>query len=574
MPIQVDQLEKLLNESNYDPKITQKIVHGFWHGFDIGYRGPLVRRSLSSNIPLRVGSKTELWNKILKEVKANRVAGPYVFEDLPFENYIQSPVGLVPKADNKTRLIFHLSYNFGVDEDSKSLNYHTPKDWCSVSYNDLDHAIQRCLNLLKQDPGAMVYFSKSDASNAFRVLPTVPMQRKFLVLMAYHPTTGKQYYFVDMCLPFGASISCALYQMFSNALRHIALHRCKVRQVIQIAITNYLDDFLLMALRMTVSNTAVQILIEVFQVVGCPLSHEKTEFATDLITFLGVLLNGRHRLLHIPIDKKVKAINLLKWAIQRHKETIKFVQKLTGMLNFLHHVIVPGRVFTRCMYAKLKPAAGKVLKQHHHIWLDREFIMDCHIWLSFLADDVSDSQLCRPFVDFTEDGPSAELTYLASDASLNPDFGMGAVYGNQWMYMQWPQGFVKKYSPSIEFLELYALVAAIMTWNTDTGLRNTRATVLCDNEALVHMINNSSSSCRQCMKLLRLLVVDNLKCNRRIFAKHIRTQLNILPDSLSRMNFKRFWKNTHKTMNKVPDSVTARLLPIERVMDNEFYQLK
>ena len=42
----------------------------------------------------------------------------------------QSPIDLVPKAGNKTRLIFHLSYDFN-DED-RSLNYHTPEEMCTV----------------------------------------------------------------------------------------------------------------------------------------------------------------------------------------------------------------------------------------------------------------------------------------------------------------------------------------------------------------------------------------------------------------------------------------------------------
>ena len=61
------------------------------------------------NLKLNVGSKTELWNKVMKEVKEKRYAGPY--HKIPFEYYIQSPIGLVPKDHGKsTRLIFHLSY--------------------------------------------------------------------------------------------------------------------------------------------------------------------------------------------------------------------------------------------------------------------------------------------------------------------------------------------------------------------------------------------------------------------------------------------------------------------------------
>ena len=35
----------------------------------------------------------------MKEVKAKRFAGP--FKNIPFENYIQSPIGLVPKSGNR-----------------------------------------------------------------------------------------------------------------------------------------------------------------------------------------------------------------------------------------------------------------------------------------------------------------------------------------------------------------------------------------------------------------------------------------------------------------------------------------
>ena len=72
---------------------------GFTEGFDIGYQGPQKRQSKSDSIPFTVGNRTELWNKLMKEVKLKRVAGP--FKQIPFEDFMQSPIGLVPKAGNK-----------------------------------------------------------------------------------------------------------------------------------------------------------------------------------------------------------------------------------------------------------------------------------------------------------------------------------------------------------------------------------------------------------------------------------------------------------------------------------------
>ena len=146
-PIDVNKLEELLTLSNYPDEKKKYLVNGFRHGFDIGYRGPRQRCSVSDNIPIRIGLKLDMWNKIMKEVKLGRYAGP--FDKIPYKYYIQSPIGLVPKdGGKKTHLIFHLSYNFGDAEEDRSLNYHMPDELCSVHYRDLDHAVMTSLGKL------------------------------------------------------------------------------------------------------------------------------------------------------------------------------------------------------------------------------------------------------------------------------------------------------------------------------------------------------------------------------------------------------------------------------------------
>ena len=102
------------------------------------------------NLPLRCGSKVTLWNKMMKEVQQKRFAGPFI--NPPFHQYIQSPVGLVPKKSEgqgqgqwqgvqDMKLIFHLSWPRSGD----SVNSCTPREKCTVKYNDLDKAILLCL---------------------------------------------------------------------------------------------------------------------------------------------------------------------------------------------------------------------------------------------------------------------------------------------------------------------------------------------------------------------------------------------------------------------------------------------
>ena len=362
-PIKVHAYEEYLRVSRYNRRKSEELVRGFTEGFDIRYRGPKMRQNTSQNIPITVGSVQEMWDKLLKETKLGRHAGP--FEEIPYKFYMQSPIGLVPKSGNQTRLIFHLSYDFGESEEEKSLNYHTPDDMCAVKYRDLDYAIQTCLRLderttdrhrgtIKQQAGeellSSIFMTKSDLKSAFRILPILPSQRFLLIMKCKHPETGKTMYWVDKCLPFGASISCARFQSFSDSLHHII----EFIMGRHFTITNYLDDYLFIAREEQECNDVVRRFLQLCNEIGCPVSLEKTEWASMLIVFLGILLDGKSRTLSVPLDKRQKALNLLLWAIQRKKVTVNFIQKLTGTLNFINKAIVPGRVFTRAMYSKLK----------------------------------------------------------------------------------------------------------------------------------------------------------------------------------------------------------------------------
>ena len=165
-PINVAELQRLLEDTAYDRQETRFLVEGFANGFDLGYRGPTDGRNFSNNIPLTVGSRTTLWNKIMDEVQLGRFAGP--FESPPFDYFIQSPVGLVPKSgsNNKTRLIFRLSYDFGTEERDKLFNYHTPYELCTVKYKDLDWAIKLSLDLLKHSNKRKIFYTKSNLTAA------------------------------------------------------------------------------------------------------------------------------------------------------------------------------------------------------------------------------------------------------------------------------------------------------------------------------------------------------------------------------------------------------------------------
>ena len=496
-PVNADKYEQLLLESNYDGEKTRYLVKGFREGFSIGYEGEKQVQQKSPNLVLHVGNQVELWNKVMKEVKEKRYAGP--FKQVPFEHYIQSPIGLVPKDNGtKTRLIFHLSYPRRCAAGKpKSVNANTPAQLCKVKYCEFDQAIKRCL-----EEGTGCFIAKSDMSAAFRNLGIKLDHWPYLVMMAVNPVTGETCYFVDKCLPFGASISCAHFQAFSDSIAHIMKHKTGKQTI------NYLDDFLFAALLRWICDFQVQTFLDLCGEINFPVSIEKTFWVSTCLTFLGLLIDTVKQIVAIPQDKIQKGKELIHEIVNKRKVTIHKLQSLCGFLNFLGRSVVPGRAFTRRLYAAYSLGESH-LKAHHHVRVSQEVKLDLNMWIQFLNHPAIFS---RPFLDFSQIG--ADVLNFYTDAAKTE--GFGGYCDGSWMFGTWDPYFITQANPSISFLELYAVTVAVIAWIH--RFKNRRIILFCDNQGAVDMINSNTSSCKRCMVLIRILVLQGLIHNVKINA--------------------------------------------------------
>ena len=349
-PVNAQVLQDLLVRAKYDQQKTAFLVDGFTNGFSLKYERNLTKvKREAPNLKLRVGSKEQLWNKVMAEVKLGRYAGP--FKEPPFNYYVQSPIGLVPKdKGKKTRLIFHLLY----PKTGESVNSGIPKEECSVKYPDFDEAVKLCLI-----EGKSCAMGKSDMSSAFRHVPLKKSQWYLLVMKASHPESGEKFYFVDKCLPFGSSISCAIFQAISDAIAFIVEFRTGKPNV------NYLDDYLFVAWLKRLGDEQLRAFSDVCEEIRFPVALEKTFWGCTILTFLGLLLDSESQTICIPMDKVIKALDMVEFFLNKKnkKATVLQFQKLCGSLNFLCRCVVPGRCFLRRIYAV---AVGNNLKPHHH----------------------------------------------------------------------------------------------------------------------------------------------------------------------------------------------------------------
>ena len=252
-PVNADILIELLIEAQYNSEKCEFLVQSFKQGFTLGYTRKEKVQIKSNNLKFVIGDEIDLWNKVMKEVRLKRYAGP--FKQLPYDDdYIQSPVGLVPKDDGRDmHLIFHLSHpRVAKGKCSSSVNANTPEHLCKVKYPDFNEAVLRCIQ-----EGKNCKLAKSDNRSAFCNLGILHDQWRYLILKARNPIDGKWYFFVDKCLPFGASISCSHYQAVSDAVAYLVQFRTgKV-------VVNYLDDYLFAHYFCNLCNQQVEVFLNI-----------------------------------------------------------------------------------------------------------------------------------------------------------------------------------------------------------------------------------------------------------------------------------------------------------------------
>ena len=202
------------------------------------------------------------------------------------------------------------------------------------------------------------------------------------------------YYFVDKCMPFGSAISCAHFQMFSDAIAFIMLKKTGKEVV------NYLDDFLFIALLHWLCDRNLQAFLDLCDKIGFPISMEKTQWSNTVIIFLGMLIDTVWQMVSIPRDKVLNATTLIEQMLsaKKCKVTVAQVQKLCGTLNFLSRANRSwSSIYDENVRQFIRNEAER-LKPHHHVRLTQDMILDLRTWLLFLE---SPQAYSRPFIDFT-----------------------------------------------------------------------------------------------------------------------------------------------------------------------------
>lgn len=456
----------------------------------------------------------------MKECTLGRIAGP--FELIPIFNLVISPLGLIPKAEKgKFRIIHDLSFPKG-----NSVNFGIPKECCSVTYEDYDYFVS-----LLTSVGRGCFIAKADIESAFRIIPVHPRDYHLLGF-----SFDGQYYY-DKCLPMGCSISCKIFEQFSCALQWILQTNFHVMHM-----SHILDDYIFLSPSQSICNFYLQQFFFMANWLSIPIKHNKTVLPSTCVVVHGIEVDTVKMEARLPQDKLEAASKLVKSFSHRKKVTLRELQSLLGTLQFCCKVIISGRPFLRRLHDLTQ---GKV-KPHFHIRLGKEARLDLAAWSIFLENFNGSSLLIN------DQWLSSEKLELFTDAS---GLGFAGLLESQWFQGHWPLSWQNF---NIAVKELFPIVLALYLW--PHVLKDRRLLVLCDNEAVVHVINNQTSKDKQLMSLIRKLTVALMKNNLILRAKHVPGKQNRIADALSRFQDTPELRRQYG-LEPVPSVIPSDLLP-------------
>ena len=498
-----------------DQDFVTFLIHGFTHGFDIGYRGNITPGQQRNLLSAR-NNPTAVSAAIRKELDRGHTSGP--FASPPFRVLHCSPLGAVPKKDGSHRIILDLSSPRG-----SAINEGIPEELFTVHYSSFDDAVKMVHSL-----GQGAFMAKLDIKHAFRLCP---VRAEDWVHLGYYWLNK---FYIDTRLPFGSRSSPFIFNQFADALLWILMTIFGIPFII-----HYLDDFLICNVNHTSCKDNMDVMQSAFSKLGVPLAPEKVIGPAQVITYLGIEIDSIHQCIRLPSEKLNEIHELLRLWADKKKCTKRELLSLIGLLSFASKVVKPGRMFLR----RLIDLSTSVASLNHHISLNSEARADIHWWRQFLSSWNGVEMIQTNIV-------TSHTLRLATDASFK---GMGAVYQNQWISAGWPSQSVEHH---INFLELFAIVAAVFTWGSEWT--NQQILIYTDNQAITYIWKSGTCRDKNIMRLIRALFTYTAKANINILFQHISGHSNYLADCLSRLQVNQFRKaHQHASIQQShpPDSI-------------------
>ena len=326
------------------------------------------------------------------------------------------------------------------------------------------------------------------------------------------------HWYVDLVLSFGLRSSPTIFCQFADLVRWVLANCYNIPMII-----NYSDDFFQVSgLDLTVATTELSTVLQAFDDMGIPVASNKVFGPAHRLPYLGIVIDSLSMTMEVTEERYQECMTTLPRWLNRSKCTKTQLRSLIGKLAFVAKVVRPVRLFLR----RLIDLSKTVKKGHHHISLNSQAQADIAWWYEFLPTWSKSSLIPQSREIYNSD------LMLFSDAS---DLGFGAIYGTAWIQDSWSRWKVR---PSIDYRELFAIVAAAETWGHNW--EGKRIVFVTDNQPITQIWDKGSTPTPDIMSLVRILFLSAAKRGYSVSLKFISGSSNKTADVLSRFQDREF----------------------------------
>lgn len=398
-------------------------------GWPVGYQAHLPPNSTTENHPSATKWMEHVRDFINKELNYKAVIGPFKKE--PFDPWTRvSPIMSRPKRDSKERrIIIDLSYPKGqAVNDGIDITNHMGIN-ITYSLPTITDLIERL-----KSQGTGLFLWKTDLSRAYRQIRVDPLDTPLLGMRVDNGI------FLDLCPPFGCRSSAAICQRMANALVYLMRKEEKF-------ILAYLDDFGGCSATREQAQEEYDTFKNIAKKLGLVLAEKKSSPPSQLMEWLGYLVNTKEMTVSIPKDKLDTVLTECEGWLTKTRVNKSTIQAIAGRLIYIASCIPQARKFTARVLATLR-----AMGQRTWSTINQEFKADIR-WFNEYARTANGMHLLTPHRVCYE--IECDSSLLAGGAADNFRY-------YTWLYTEEHRG---KY-PTIHHLEAINLVVAYKTLAT------------------------------------------------------------------------------------------------------------
>jgi hypothetical protein len=525
---------KALLQDYPDPALPLLVDNILEFGTLLGYSGP-EQRIFSKNLQSAQLRPEEITKKIADDLALGRIREVFPKASDPF---ICSPLGLVPKPNNKFRPIHHLSY-----PPATSVNDFIDSEAAYFRFVKFEEILAM---ILQAGQGCIMI--KRDMKDAFRLIPIAP-QHQWLMGLQWE---GR--FYQELVLPFGLRTAPVIFNVIAEAWEWI------LKSFLPWApIKHYLDDTIGAfpasgRRKLTAWKSGYNLLCDF---TGILRNDDKDDEGTLLI-ILGRVVDSLTRTVSIPQEKINRTIAAAKAALEKDSLTLLEAQELAGLVTFCASAVQLGFVFCRRLWTFIASYQRRWHKSYKRR-LPAAVREDIQWWHDLFPTYNG--------VRFFDDS-KREMVHLFADASVH---GMGAFFleGIQSQTCVWqdhvaqlPQdhAFAETLPPwddtkpfDINIFEITALLRAFELWGNGWSRK---MIILHTDSSTAHLglVKQTLRSPEHNEPLRRLLLLSAHR-DIKIEPLHIAGEDNGLADALSRdaqdfiANWCPHWQKSFHSLN-------------------------